>query len=465
MMAGKRYFISMLICLGTCILITLQLNLTITIVQMTKGYNITVGNETKQVAEFKWDSVTQGLILSISGYGILFSPLGGLLARRFGGATVFGSGLGFSALLTLMTPFSVRQHIAFFVICRLMEGISQGIIGASLMEVFVRWTPPEERSRLIVNGINGYYLGAAISHPISGYVAQHYGWEAVFFVTGGIALTWYLIWVLLVTNEPAEDRFITAAEKAYLMENVPPVSKVKISYPWKKILTSKPVWALLNEFFTLAWSFSFVAHNLPVYINDVQNRDIESIGLIASLPNLCSLIGSAVAAFINDFLRTRQILRVQTIYKSFVSFGQISAVILLVITALFMGFEGSIICFSLFRFCFSFAETSYEVLPADLAAPYASLIRGMSITTMAIGFILSPTIMGLMTADHSRASWNRFFLLLSCFNVWSLVMFLLFGSAEPQPWAKQPATIRQSKSRDWSNSCELDSRIAAEMST
>lgn len=37
---------------------------------------------------------------------------------------------------------------------------------------------------------------------------------------------------------------------------------------------------------------------------------------------------------------------------------------------------------------------------------------------------------------QSRASWNKYFLFLSVFNVWSLVMFLLFGSAEPQPWAE-----------------------------
>lgn len=52
------------------------------------------------------------------------------------------------------------------------------------MEVLVHWTPTEERSRLIGNGFNGLYLGAIMSYPISGCVAQQYGWEAVFYVTG-----------------------------------------------------------------------------------------------------------------------------------------------------------------------------------------------------------------------------------------------------------------------------------------
>lgn len=52
------------------------------------------------------------------------------------------------------------------------------------MEVFIHWTPPNERSRLIVNGITGYYIGSTIAHPLSGFIIQKYGWETVFFVTG-----------------------------------------------------------------------------------------------------------------------------------------------------------------------------------------------------------------------------------------------------------------------------------------
>lgn len=50
----KRYLISLLICLGTCILIMLQLNLSITIVQMTKGHYETVGNETSYKVSLYW---------------------------------------------------------------------------------------------------------------------------------------------------------------------------------------------------------------------------------------------------------------------------------------------------------------------------------------------------------------------------------------------------------------------------
>lgn len=81
--------------------------------------------------EFDWSGETKGLMLSVSAYGILFSPLGGILAGRFGGATVFGRGLATSAILTLLTPFSLGQNFAFFVVTRLLEGIAQVSAGAT----------------------------------------------------------------------------------------------------------------------------------------------------------------------------------------------------------------------------------------------------------------------------------------------------------------------------------------------
>lgn len=55
---------------------------------------------------------------------------------------------------------------------------------ASLSDIYVYWAPPKERSRLLVFNIAGGYLGAAVNYPLSRFIAYHYGWEAVFFVTG-----------------------------------------------------------------------------------------------------------------------------------------------------------------------------------------------------------------------------------------------------------------------------------------
>ncbi len=52
------------------------------------------------------------------------------------------------------------------------------------MEIFSHWAPPEEKSRLIVCGIVGVYVGASVNYPLCGFIAQLLNWESIFYVTG-----------------------------------------------------------------------------------------------------------------------------------------------------------------------------------------------------------------------------------------------------------------------------------------
>lgn len=77
------------------------------------------------MAEFAWSQEQKGLILSISSYGILLSPFGGLLANKIGGATVFGTALAINGILTILTSYIIRLNMMLFVLVRLLEGISE----------------------------------------------------------------------------------------------------------------------------------------------------------------------------------------------------------------------------------------------------------------------------------------------------------------------------------------------------
>lgn len=41
---------------------------------------------------------------------------------------------------------------------------------------------------------------------------------------------------------------------------------------------------------------------------------------------------------------------------------------------------------------------------------------------------------------QSATEWNRYFILLSAFNIWSLIIFAIYGSGELQPWAVEAET-------------------------
>ncbi len=76
-----------------------------------------------QEPEFKWTSKDKGFILSLFFYGYLFSPLGGLLSSKYGGTTIFGCGIGLTALLTILSPFLLRWNMYAYSVARVLEGL------------------------------------------------------------------------------------------------------------------------------------------------------------------------------------------------------------------------------------------------------------------------------------------------------------------------------------------------------
>ena len=79
-----------------------------------------------------------------------------------------------------------------------------------------RWAPPLERSRLAAVAFSGSYVGTVIALPISGLLAQHVGWEMIFYVFGVIGVVWCIAWAWVVKDSPEEDRKITDSELEYL---------------------------------------------------------------------------------------------------------------------------------------------------------------------------------------------------------------------------------------------------------
>ncbi|XKL68014.1 hypothetical protein PGB90_003505 [Kerria lacca] len=432
----KRYFVSALAFLGFMVMFYLRTNLSIAIVAMTDGKNITVNNKTYfQKAEFDWNSKEKGFILGSFSYGYFLAPLGGFLANKFGGATVFGLGLLMTAILTILSPIFFRLNFYVFITARICEGAFEAFSMASSAELFARWSPPAERARLIMYSHSGVFFGSALNYPISAFIAHRFGWEAIFYFSGAVSLIWYVFWALFVSNDPASDKFITNSEKLYLKEKITYMGSEKVIYPWKRMLMSKSIYAYIIHKFAHAWSFAFTVFCLPWYFKDLYEVNINEIGLVSSIPNICTIVSQPIAATLADYFKSKKILTSTQIHKLFTCGSYFFAVILFIVVQSWSKFIGSIICFSIFRFTVGFSETSYNIMPLDIAPRYASFISGVGSAFYSLGTLLSPLLMGYIVTEHKQSQWNTFFSLLSGINFCGGTLFFLLVSGELQPWA------------------------------
>ncbi|GBN37292.1 Sialin [Araneus ventricosus] len=248
-----RYVLTFLTFLGLGIQYTQRVNLNVTMVAMVNSTSIAVkenetlsdecpnifsaANVTREYPEGKytWSPSTQGVILGAFYYGYVFTPLlGGRLSELLGAKWLLGGGIFFTSLLTLITPMAAEWGIGVMVALRVIVGAAQGVNSASMYAMFSRWAPTHERSRLLSICTIGQHVGTIITMPTSGFLIQYNvggGWPSVFYLFGLIGCLWFVFWVFLVYNTPAEHPRISKAELVYIQQHLPQTSAERKSGP------------------------------------------------------------------------------------------------------------------------------------------------------------------------------------------------------------------------------------------
>ena len=103
---------------------------------------------------------------------------------------------------------------------------------------------------MVAASYTGNYVGLVVSMPASGLLADNVGWEWVFYVFGIIGCVWTVLWLALVKRSPGRDPFISLEERAYIEQSLNRQTKdEEMEIPWKAILTSSAVWAIIGENF------------------------------------------------------------------------------------------------------------------------------------------------------------------------------------------------------------------------
>ena len=131
-----------------------------------------------------------------------------------------------------------------------------------------------------------------MSLPTSGLIASYLSWEWVFYIHGGLASIWLLLWAIFITDDPKDNKFVSAQEKKLIkghekLEDIEMIEENEINkteeksrrIPWKSIYSSVPFWALcishtLNNF---GWYMLLV--ELPLFMSNGLGFNIKDVSL------------------------------------------------------------------------------------------------------------------------------------------------------------------------------------------
>uniref|UniRef100_A0A1L8DE91 Sialin n=2 Tax=Nyssomyia neivai TaxID=330878 RepID=A0A1L8DE91_9DIPT len=436
---SRRYIVVLMAFFGFFNVYGLRVNLSVAIVAMTEKFNVTLENGTViEDQHFDWNSKQQGLILSSFFYGYIWTQLlGGWLGSKIGGHYVFGAGIGMTAFLTLLTPIAANTNIYVMVAIRVIEGIFEGVTYPCIHAIWARWAPVYERSRMSSIAYAGSYAGTVVAMPLSGVLAQYWGWESVFYVSGAIGCIWCLAWLLIVKASPAQDPYISEEEKQYIQSSIGDLSKQKINHPWKAIVTSTGVWAIVAANFAETWGAYTYLTQLPTFLRDTLNFDLGSTGFLAAMPYLMMICLMAFSGYAADRLQETKVMTTRQVRRTFICFGFVIQIAFLMLTSHLENPKIAVACIVLAVGLSAFTMSGFLANPLDLAPNHASVILGFSNTMGTIPGIVSPMLTGYIVTDKTKEQWRLVFYITSAVFAVGCILYWVLAKGELQPWAQQ----------------------------
>ncbi|KAL3838577.1 hypothetical protein ACJIZ3_023168 [Penstemon smallii] len=386
---------------------------------------------------------SKGMILSTFYYGYACSQVpGGWAAQKIGGRRVLLLSFLLWSLTCAFVPLDPNR-VTLLVIARLLVGVAQGFIFPSIHTVLAQWVPPHERSRSVSLTTSGMYFGAAAGTLVLPSLVKFRGAQSVFLVEAALGALWSLLWFKYASDPPRSDHPKAAA--AGFGEQSLPIrgsQKTKVEraakIPWKRIILSVPVWAIVVNNFTFHYALYVLMNWLPTYFELGLNFSLQEMGSSKMIPYLNMFLFSNIGGVIADHLITRRILSVTRTRKVLNTVGFVVASFALMALPIFRTPDGVVFCSSVALGFLALGRAGFAVNHMDIAPRYAGIVMGVSNTAGTLAGIVGVDLTGRLLESAKAAqldltspdSWRLVFLIPGLLCIFSSFVFLLLSTGE-----------------------------------
>ncbi|CAG9858313.1 unnamed protein product [Phyllotreta striolata] len=454
-----RQMLNIMVIIGFMFNYMLRVNITIAVVDMIKSNSTIAANSTNLTTtavpvrsdQFNWTSSQKNDLLGSFFWGYILTELpGGRMAEIVGAKRIFGGGMLMASILTVLTPAASYWSFYVSVTVRALIGFFLGATWPAIPPMAAKWIPPLERSKFMAN-MMASALGAALTLPVCGYLITVSGWESVFYVTGAVGIVWSVLWFVLVFDSPAQHPRITPEERFELETKIAEMESSKTTkpdrVPWRALLTSMPVWAIIITHGCSVFGYFTVVNQLPTYMHNVLKFDIKQNGVLSSLPYFGKYAMAVIASFVADRLRQSGRLSTTATRKIFTAFAcSLPALMMLIQSICGNTAALSVTVFTCALFFNGAVTAGYLSNPLDIAPNFSGTIFGMANTLSSISGWVSTKIVALITAsDSTFATWRYVFAILVGTYAFGAVFYLIFGTGKLQKFNSVPCNVVQEK--------------------
>jgi ACS family hexuronate transporter-like MFS transporter len=251
-------------------------------------------------AAFHWDAVQEAANYSDIEIAFKVAYAFGLL---FAGKVIdsLGTKIGYALATALWSVAAVCHAFATgtagFAIARVFLGITEAGNFPAAIKATAEWFPKKERA--LATGIfnSGSNIGAIIAPLTVPFIAEKWGWQWAFIITGMVGFIWLILWFIYY-EVPAKQKRLSEGEFNYIhsdqdvtIEGASDESNTaKVS--WGKLLTFKQTWAFaIGKFLTdpIWWFYLFW---LPDFLKKQYGLSNTELAFPTAVVYIISSIGS-----------------------------------------------------------------------------------------------------------------------------------------------------------------------------
>jgi sugar phosphate permease len=291
----------------------------------------------------------------------------------------------------------------------------------------------------------GSFLGMAAALPLTGWLADQYGWRSAFYVFGVFGILWGIAWWSMSASTPEDHHSIAEAEALYIvahrtdlsLRQQRKLSSGNLAVPWRKIMTHPVLWGLTVAHTCHNWVQYTMITWLPAYLNQVLHFDVKKSGFVAVLPFLASFGCSYLAGILAVQAISSWGVSVVTVRKSAMFVSELFPAVALIAVG-YISVDNTLSVVALLSAAVGFSGfgcVGYGASFLDVSPQFASVILAMSNTIATIPGFVAPILIGHLVnpPNNDVAHWRLVFLIAACFGITSFVTFACTARGEPLP--------------------------------
>ncbi|HZY80375.1 MAG TPA: MFS transporter [Cyclobacteriaceae bacterium] len=215
-----------------------------------------------------------------------------------------GSKVGYFAATALWSVAAMAHAFVSttlgFIVVRGALGLTESGNFPAAIKSTAEWFPKKERA--LATGIfnSGTNIGAILAPASVPFIAEAWGWQWAFIITGAFGFLWLILWIVMYQN-PAVHPKVSKEELEYINSDSQEPAQTEETGPkisWLKLLTFRQTWAFaLGKFFTdpVWWFYLFW---LPDFLESQYGIKGTAVAMPVIVVYTISTVGSVFGGWL-----------------------------------------------------------------------------------------------------------------------------------------------------------------------